>query len=180
MVSSVGLTESSPDKTQYLSNLYVRYKNFMFYIAMKYTRNPCECEDIVQDAILRLMQNISCIMMLEEPTLRSYIALTVKSVYLDHARIQKRLSVISYGEAGFAEPSNLVFSPSIDTKMEIEFLIQKLPERDWIALKSKYILGYNQDEIGALLDIAPDSVRTVISRARRKARAILDSYLKYN
>lgn len=71
----------------------------------------------------------------------------------------------------FALPEDLY-----EKQEELEALahvISKLPERDKALLESKYILQLSDKEIAKELDLAPQSVRSFLTRARRKAYAIL-------
>jgi RNA polymerase sigma-70 factor (ECF subfamily) len=50
--------------------------------------------------------------------------------------------------------------------------ILNLPEKQKELLYFKYMLGMNDSEIAAIFDIAPDSVRQYLTRARRSAKKI--------
>ena len=62
-------------------------------------------------------------------------------------------------------------------KEELETLsnaILRLLEKDKDLLYYKYILEMNDVEIAKILSIAPDSVRQYLTRARRKARKLME------
>lgn len=61
----------------------------------------------------------------------------------------------------------------IDHKDNIRKLQAGLSARDWYVLENKYILGYTDQELAIQLGVAPDSIRMIVSRAKSKARAIL-------
>lgn len=65
--------------------------------------------------------------------------------------------------------------PDIEPMMKIEKLKSELPDREWMLLEGKYMLGYTQGELGHLLGVAPDSIRMILCRAREKARKILNN-----
>ena len=73
----------SPEDKLFFQKFYEENKNFLFYIANQYTTSSADCEDVVQDAIVRLMGNISSIRQLNKNKAAKYIALTVRSTYLD-------------------------------------------------------------------------------------------------
>ncbi len=166
------------EDAQYFSHLYGRYKNFMYYIAQQYTKNEEDCEDIVQEAVIRLLRNLGSIKSLNEHKIRSYISLTIKAVYLDYLYYENRLALVHFEDEsvqGLLENDSCFFSflPDFQSKFEIERLKLSLSERDWVVLEGKYILGYSQEEISKIIHVAPDSVRTIIVRAKKKAREIL-------
>ena len=61
----------------------------------------------------------------------------------------------------------------IDRKAKISRLKEGLSARDWFVLEGKYILGYTDAELAKQLDVAPDSIRMISTRAKSNARAIL-------
>lgn len=162
---------------RFFQQLFEEYKDFMYFIAGRYTADPVDCEDTVQEAVLRLMGNI--------PTLRSfcrekkakYIMLTVKTAYLDCEKRKHRdrvvflddetLEAVQHMQAG-CEPDGMRAEHET-----IEALKAQLPARDWMVLEGKYILGYSQEELAELMGVLPDSVRMILHRAREKARRIL-------
>ena len=82
-------SENSPrcqscDETSYIGGLYERYKVFLFQKAAVYTTNPHAKEDIVQNAVLRLMRNEDTLRTLDSAALTAYLALTVRSAALNY------------------------------------------------------------------------------------------------
>ena len=63
--------------------LYEKYHKLMYSIAGK-TANPADCEDIVQSAMIRLIQNCATLMCLDEPALVKYISITVRTTSIKH------------------------------------------------------------------------------------------------
>ena len=94
-------------------------------------------------------------MELNHPKTVKYIALTVKSVFLDH---QKKVLAAKETELDEDKLATLLEQSSIHTnaelqqsKLEVYQLKQTLSERDWLVLEGKYILGYSQDELSELI-----------------------------
>lgn len=63
---------------------------------------------------------------------------------------------------------------AISAKLDVQKLKQALSARDWCLLEGKYN-GYSQEELGIQLGVAPDSVRSLLSRARKNATGILSA-----
>lgn len=61
----------------------------------------------------------------------------------------------------------------IGIKNKISSIWPKLTTQEKIVLESKYILGYNNNEIGKILGCRANSVRMYLTRARRKALDLL-------
>lgn len=166
----------SQEDNEFFQSFYEQNKNFLFYIANRYTSSPADCEDVVQDAVIRLMQNIPSIRGLDHCKAAKYIALTVRSAYLDLRKKRHKQQEISLEESvldALLEKESLLTDNSTDLRMELILLKESLSPREWILLEGKYILGYDQEELSELIGVTPDSIRMTLSRARTKARKIL-------
>lgn len=162
----------------FFQRFYEEYKGFLFYMAKQYTASPSECEDLVQDTLVRLLANLEKLKPLSRNKTAKYIALTVRSAFLDREkRLQGNLEItledsllealqeLEYPAAAREANSHL--------RMELAELKQSLSARDWLVLEGKYILGYTQEELASLIGVTPDSIRMILCRARAKARKIL-------
>ena len=72
-----------PDDEAFFLHFYEENKGFLFFMAQKYTGNTGECEDIVQETIVRLLKNIHTLRELDSNRTFKYIALTVRSAFTD-------------------------------------------------------------------------------------------------
>lgn len=166
------------DDRVFFETIYEEYKNLMFYTARKYINSQSECEDIVQDAVERLLHNIDTIRKIPSSGLRKYIVLTIKTAYLDAER-RKHGDIPVYLDDNTIEiltKKNLIPTKTwydFAAILDIEILKKELPMRDWTVLEGKYIMGYSQDELAQIIGVSTDSVRMIICRAKRKAREIL-------
>ena len=166
---------SAEDKV-FFQNFYEEYKSFLYYIANKYAQTPADCEDIVQDAAIRLMCNLSSIRDLNKFKTAKYVALTVRSAWLDLIKKRHDSQEIPLNEAlleYMLEQDPLLSREPSDSKLEVIHLKQSLSPREWMILEGKYLLGYDQEELSKLVGVSPDSIRMTLSRARAKARSIL-------
>lgn len=163
------------DKT-FFQRFYEENKGLLFYIANQYATSPEDREDIVQDAVLRLMGNLSTLKELNRFKAAKYIALTVRSAYLDLEKRRHGSQEISMDETvleALLEQDPFLNRYPTDLRLELIHLKESLSKRDWLILEGKYILGYDQEELSKIIGISPDSVRMTLSRARAKAKSIL-------
>lgn len=58
----------------------------------------------------------------------------------------------------------------------VEQLRSDLSQREWLALEGKYILGYSHEELSELLGVSKENMRSIVSRARKRARRILEAF----
>ena len=168
----------SAEEKEFFEKLYEEEKNFMFYIAGKYTQSNSDREDIVQESVLRLLNNISTLKRLDCFKVRKYIVLTIKAVSLDYEKKKRvhRMILISEEMLETMLEADIVLrqtGPDDSVSLLVEQLKSQLSQREWFVLEGRYILGYSQEELGNLLGVNPNSVRMMICRARKKARDIL-------
>ena len=154
---------------EYMRWLYERYVSFLFFVAGKFAEPQADREDLVHDALLRLMKNIPVLRKLEYKALAGYLYLTIRSVWLDRRTREHPLTEDVLEHLAGLDPEDGYLA-----KWDATALKQKLSERDWFLLQAKYIIGCTDAEIGGIMCCAPASVRTMLARARRRAKAVLE------
>ncbi len=158
----------------FFEEFLTNYEGFILHMAMKYARPEISLDDIRQEAVLRLICQIPKLRTLNHNKTCSYIANTVQSSFCDLYRHEKKhshLPMDDFLEEVVGMERDLV--PDLFIRQELQRLRKGLHPRQWLALKGKYICGYSQEELGKQLEIAPDSVRTFLSRTRKQCRQIL-------
>ena len=139
-----------------------------------------ECEDIVQEATIRPLKNISVLREIDGCKIQKYIVLTIKASFIDMERKRRYEEPVNLDdetlEALFkADIIDAEEIPDVEVKLEVEKIRSEMGFREWILLEGKYILGYTHEELGALIGVAPNSVRMILCRAKEKARSILSN-----
>ena len=154
---------------EYMLWLYERYISYLFFAAGKFTDSQQEKEDLVHDTLLRLMKNTAVLRELEPKALAGYLYLTVRSVWLDrnNREIPQSEEILDSLASHDTEDGRLA-------KWDTAVLKEKLPGREWFLLQAKYIVGCSDREIGGILGCSAASVRMMLTRARRHAKAILE------
>lgn len=167
--------------SDFMTRLYQKYKAVLYRKAGAYTPDPCAREDIVQEALLRLVHNAARLETLDPPALMSYMTLTVRSAALNYLRAEhrERLDAVPLPEDDAMQEAIL---PEFGTQLtleeqmllghrneEIRAAIRRLPERDQILLVGKYFLELDNRELSGLLDVTPGGLRVLLYRARNRA-----------
>lgn len=162
---------------QFLLHFYESYKAYLFYSAHKFAESHSDCEDIVQDVMVRLMRNIATLRQLNKKQTATYLFLTVRSVYADRMKSAQERN-ISVSDISLVLLNNAQVGDDdeeeLNAKWDTEILKKSLSQKDWALLESKYIMNHSDSEIARELNCAPDSIRTMLRRARERAKAILD------
>jgi len=155
----------------FFQEFYEEYKELLLYITCRFTQDKGEQEDLIQDTLLRLIKNTEVLRQLGRAQTAKYIELTVKTCYLDMEQRKCKEKLIHLSEAALEALLRQVDTDS--SSDAVETLRADLLERDWAALEGKYILGYSDQELSAIFGVSTDSIRTLLSRARKRARKIL-------
>lgn len=169
----------------FMLNLYREYYGLVRKTVYNITHDKDNLEDLINDTFLKLIPKISLIQGLESCKTAAYVVYTSRSVainFIKHRDVQTKH--LYYGESTDLAERIHGFEDSIEDRIihqeEIENLrdaILKLPERQKDLLYFKYLLEMDDHEIAEILEIAPDSVRQYLTRARRKAKEIMDKEL---
>lgn len=182
-----GMTVSHDDgaeKVPYMVCLYQKYKAFLFKKASFYTNDPHAKEDIVQDAVLRLIRNEGKLRAMDPPALATYIVLTVRSAALNYLRNEHRNSLDALPLSEALEAECVPLDGSVQLTLEEQLLlghrdselraaVGRLSKRDQAALVGKYFLGLDNRALAELLGVNQNTLRTVLCRARSRTLAEL-------
>jgi len=162
------------DEKKCITQIYNDYRTLMMAIALRYTKNKTQAEDIVQEAFFKIRKNLSKISSLVNSKKRTYIIYIVKSVSIDYLRKQNRQNYvypltetidIKAGENN--SPDEQLFLSEL--RLNISKIISEMNERDSSALIGKYYYGYSTKELCDILKIdSQNTVLSVIYRARKK------------
>jgi len=167
---------------EFVLSLYEQFRKIMLHTAKKYVSNDSIVEDLVQDALVKLIQKISTLRKLSNRALSTYIVFTVRNISINYLKRQQIANKHHSGkgiddETGF-ENNNLTPSAEeivlIDErKGEFHKEFAKLSEKDRDILMGKYLLGLTDKELAAQHGCKPESIRMILTRARRNALAAM-------
>lgn len=158
---------------QFMLELYENYSAYLFHCAWKYTSSQSDCEDIIQDALVRLLRNVGALRRLTEKQTFTYLSLTVRSVCADRAKSKAAQEIPMDGEAISRLRPGQSHEEWSSVQWNVEVLRKHLSEHDWRLLELKYITGCSDAEIAAEVGCAAASVRSMVIRARQRARLLL-------
>ncbi len=173
------LTPLSKADRDFFQSFFEEYKNLIYRSTSTYAATVADREDLSQEAVVRLMKNIPVLRQLTRCKAAYYIVITVRTAYIDMLRTKQDITLLSLNddEDLLSALSETAPADRCETQLQMRMAVQKLkeslPERDWLVLEGKVILGYSHEELGALLGMRPANVGTVLSRAKAKAQKIL-------
>lgn len=159
-----------------LGLFFKNYLNFTFRIALYFSKNRSDAEDIVQQVYITILKSTSpCVGVSEndEEKLKGWLAIITANhskMFLRNKRARKRM--LNKSKESMTISSRQVPSKQ-ELSLELEEAIDTLPLKYRVAILMHYKEGFNFSEIGAALEVKGDSVRSLISRGLQKIRKAL-------
>ena len=171
MLIYLSMIELDEDKNK-LEQLYTTYKQTMFYSANRILKDEYLAEDVVHQAFLRIIHNLSKIDKIDCHKTKGFIVIIVENIAIDFYRKRKRENNISFDKIevyieDIKAKDNFILS-------DIEEAILKLPINYSTVLRLKYSQGYSNKEVAQILNISEENVRQRISRARKRLTETLN------
>lgn len=168
-----------PDEKQrtFMERVYLNYRSLLYAVAFQVLRHPADAEDAVQTAFAALCKKISLLEGMDCCTLRSYVVISVRNAAINVWRARKRRPEVLWGEEAFAD--SLLGGDEDDAVLafirqdSLAAAVQKLPEKDRALMEMKYILGLTDEEIARDLGVQQNSVRSLLTRFRKRLYNLL-------
>lgn len=164
-----------------MARLFVRFQRLMYRCIFDILDDTWATEDALQTTLLRLMEHVDTIRRMDDAQLANYVAAACRHVAYNLRRTRIRhpetpLDEMQRGETEDPEEQAL-------HRLELDALARIWPQLDsdtrWL-LEGRYVLGYSDQELAQELSVKPASVRMALTRARKRARKLLQSELDGN
>lgn len=155
------------DKTdeELARRLVSAYSNQLLRLAYSFLNSVPDAQDICQEVLIK---RLSCTAKFENDSHeRAWLVRVTVNSCKNVLRSAWRKKTIALDAAA----AQSCFQPEADGVLEE---VQRLPVRDREVLVLYYYMGYDTNEIGALLNISAETVRTRMKRARQKLKHELE------
>jgi RNA polymerase sigma factor (sigma-70 family) len=164
--------------TNALALLYERHADKVYNVALSFSKNIQDAEEIVQDVFLKIHNKAHLFQ--ENSTLATWIYRITVNTALSHLEKSKRHSNMhalshSSHSVHFEHPGVL-----LERKEEAELLfkvIDTLPPRQRMAFVLAQVEGLNQKEVAAAMDLSVKAIESLLQRAKTKLREELKKHL---
>jgi len=154
--------------------LMERHLGSIVSVARRMLRDDAEAEDAAQETFLRLWRS-GATLEIGPAGVRPWLRRVVSNLCLDRVRGQGRVKVVDELPEVPEPAKQLAVLESQDVQRRVEVAMQKLPERQRLALTLFHFEGLSQIEIGNVLGVSDEAVESLLSRARRQLKADLKS-----
>lgn len=150
--------------------LFVRYAGQMLVVCMRYARHYMEAEDILQDAFVKVFDNIHKFQFKGsfEGWIRKIVINTALKNYSKKSFQQEKIGLDHQPEHSMEPESynNLEYE-------EMLHLISRLPEGYRLVFNLYAIEGYSHKEIADMLDIQESTSRSQLVKARKMLQGMI-------
>ena len=147
--------------------IYETYQEQLIRYAFSLSRQWEDAEDLAQQAYIKALEQYEMFEQMHPMQIRGWLYTTVKRLYIDQYRKQKRL-------VHLAEDYKMGYEAFIEDHLVTSDLLMRLPENLRTVVALRYISGYNSTEIGEQLSMKPSTVRSRLSQAIEFLRTALE------
>ncbi len=152
--------------------LVERYRAAVLRLAYRLTHDSDEAKDIAQDAFLRAYRRLDDFRP-ERPFAR-WLFVIARNASLDALRRRRRAANASPEPLGSAQPGPEELALRNDEAARVHAALEALPAHYRQVLELYYVSELRYREIALALGIPIGTVKTYISRAKRRLRSELD------
>ena len=164
-------------ETEYIT-LIIELKDTLYRLARSIVLNSAEAEDIVQDLFERAWRARDSVLRSDYP--RAYLCRMAHNLAIDRLRRSARQRDFSETKGSYVECSDGNMSiDNSDMAQLTRQLIDRLSERQRVAIHMRDVEGYEIEEIAQVLECDETSVRMNLSRARKSIREQLIKSMNY-
>lgn len=150
--------------------IYKKYKKIMFYIAKDILQNNHNAEDAVSLSFLKIIKHLDKINEINCNKTKSFIVIIVKNTSIDlYRKIKKEKEHIDSIEEKYELFENIEF----EVENSVQEAILKLPSKYRDILFLRYCHQLEYDEISKVIDIKQSTIRSLVSRGKKKLEFIL-------
>ena len=157
-------------------NLLVDEKRSLLkHFAGKFTTDPDEKEDLIQETLIRALKSIDDF--IKHPKLMSWLYVIMKNVYINQYRKAKRTSDIHDTYIGL-EANNTTEANKVENKFvsdDIEKAMCNLSEDNY-QIFQLFLEGYKYHEIASHFGMPEGTIKTRIHMTRKKLQKQLKVY----
>ena len=160
-----------------LTDLYMRHQRLFLYKARRYTGGSSHAEDILQEAMVRVIRKVDTLRGLTEAQMVAYVDRTIYHCAMSFLRKESRLPRTDEWEQAL---ETAVSAEDImdhlnreELAVQLGLVLEQLPARERNALICKYIFEYRDAQIAEILSVKPESVRMILTRARRSLSQVM-------
>lgn len=155
--------------TNMWEELYKQHYQELLRKAVCICRNSAQAEDAVQETFLRALQNVSVVEDLGPSQRRAWLFRALKNLLTDGFR---RNTLEDQYTQELPPEAAIEQEPGFED-IENELFLSRLPPEEQLVFRLRFLEGYTGGEISEMLNLPAGTVRSRLSRSRKKLRKML-------
>lgn len=171
-------------ENQIFERLYLEHANLVFNLCFNYLKNTEEAEEATQDVFIKVHQNY--INFDGKSSVKTWIYRISVNLCLDRLKAKNRKKRLARIKSIFSQDTGeLIHDPSTfehpgalledkEAVAEVFRAMEELPDTQKTAIILKSLEGLNQKEISEVMGITEKAVESLLVRARKKIKLILE------
>lgn len=172
MLLYIQMLETPEEKSKF-EQIYLEYRDLMFYIANKILHNQQDSEDVVHEAFLKITKIIDQIDNPKCPKTKNLTVIIVERVAIDLWRRRQKLQYVSMDEEDIDIVSNRAIE-NIESYSSIALAMARLPATYRELLLLRYDNGFSELEVAQIMSMSIANVHKSIQRAKKKLQLFLE------
>ena len=167
MILYLQMIDSSEDRSKF-EQIYIDYRDLMFYVANRILDNEQDAEDAVHEAFLKVAENIKKIGEPKCPKTRGFVVTIVENKAIDQYRKQQKHQTVELIDD--IQGTNAHYEGDND----LTKCILKLPARYREMILLRYHHGYSVREIAGMMGISLPAAIKLDQRAKQKLKKLCE------
>lgn len=165
----LSLLNTEEEKNQF-EQIYLTYRNLMFYVAKKFLNDDLLAEDAVHNAFIKIINHLEKLKDVSSNKTKGFMVIVVENTAKDIYNQQKN-DKVSLDSSEMELAYDQTFEDKLIDKISVSDLVEKielLPDTYRDVLMMRYIYELSYKEISKILKINEPTVRKRLERAKQK------------
>ena len=160
------------------TTLMLSLERELYKIAKARLKNDDDIYDAIQETIIEAFKSIKKLKKIE--AFKTWIIRILINKTNDIFRRRNKKKEVSFEDINDIEMGSFYNNGNIDELLDFNFVRKQLKYEDGIIIILYYMEGFNDKEIGKILKLKENTVKTKRIRAKQKIKVILDMGEKNN
>jgi len=173
MLIYLELISSETEKNAF-EEIYSTYRDLMFYVANRILAHERDAEDAVHNAFIKIAEHIEKISDPVCPKTRAWVVIIVERQAINLYKKRKRQWGLGLDEDQLEGELSSTPMDRLEEGNAVARAIAALPVQYREPILLKYDQGFDDREIGAMLDLTPGTVAKRIQRGKRVLKELLE------
>ena len=167
MILYLQMIDSSEDRSKF-EQIYIEYRELMFYVANRILDNDQDAEDAVHEAFVKVAENIQKNGEPKCPKTKGYVVTIVENKAINLYRRHKRHQMLELNDT--VQGIQVVY----EGENTLTACILKLPARYREAILLRYVQGYSVKEMASILGLSFAAASKLDQRAKARLKDLYE------